>query len=177
VFAYQAHRLAWFYVHGKDSTANIIPLNGVYADTRLSNLTERGRKATPPPGKTRDELIRRRREWAARTRLERSAVTRRWRHANPDKMRAGRICYYGITPAQREEMRVAQGGCCRICGKKSDDLNIDHDHETGDVRSLLCRRCNVALGHVDGMLDIAASRIEYARNKGKPTAGLLGCMG
>lgn len=45
---------------------------------------------------------------------------------------------YGIT---REEL----GTECVIC-KKSTDLVIDHDHDSGKVRGLLCRQCNVALG-------------------------------
>jgi len=43
----------------------------------------------------------------------------------------------------------AQEGCCAICGKPAElgkRLHIDHDHETGEVRSLLCMPCNTAIG-------------------------------
>jgi len=57
---------------------------------------------------------------------------------------------YGITPAQYDAMFVAQKGLCAICesadraGKRR--LCVDHDHDTGKVRGLLCSRCNTAIG-------------------------------
>ena len=35
--------------------------------------------------------------------------------------------------------------CCSVCGSR-EDLCIDHDHETGKIRELLCRKCNTVLG-------------------------------
>lgn len=37
-------------------------------------------------------------------------------------------------------------GKCAICGKEKDKLCIDHDHKTGEVRGLLCIKCNSNLG-------------------------------
>lgn len=57
---------------------------------------------------------------------------------------------YGITPAQYEDMSKEQGGVCLVCRGVNEDgerLHVDHDHETGKVRGLLCNRCNVALGY------------------------------
>jgi hypothetical protein len=55
---------------------------------------------------------------------------------------------YGITLEQYDAMLAAQGGVCAICSEKPGDLtlHVDHDHTTGAVRSLLCIRCNNALG-------------------------------
>ena len=55
---------------------------------------------------------------------------------------------YGITKDQYDKMLSDQGGHCALCdsapcdtpGKKR--LAIDHNHETGEVRGLLCRECN-----------------------------------
>ena len=46
-----------------------------------------------------------------------------------------------------EELLEAQGGGCAICGAepKTRKLDIDHDHQTMQVRGLLCHRCNRAL--------------------------------
>ena len=66
---------------------------------------------------------------------------------------------YGITPEKYEEMLKAQNNQCAICkvdfvldGSKS-NLNklpcIDHSHQTNKVRALLCRKCNVSLGHIE----------------------------
>ena len=56
---------------------------------------------------------------------------------------------YGITPEDYDRMLEAQGGGCAICGRPPRDdiaLHVDHDHETGFIRGLLCFPCNNALG-------------------------------
>jgi ubiquitin C-terminal hydrolase len=54
---------------------------------------------------------------------------------------------YNITVDQYDEMLAAQGGGCKICGASSTtySLHVDHDHETGKVRGILCATCNTAL--------------------------------
>lgn len=56
---------------------------------------------------------------------------------------------YGITLKDYDKMFDDQGGCCDICGEIPfrHSLQVDHCHETGKVRALLCRNCNTALGH------------------------------
>ena len=56
---------------------------------------------------------------------------------------------YGISPEQYLEMLKAQDGKCKICGRELPDeqyLDIDHNKETGEVRGLLCPKCNKGLG-------------------------------
>lgn len=52
---------------------------------------------------------------------------------------------YGITPEAVDAMREAQGGVCGICAEAMKRECIDHCHDTGKVRGLLCHRCNVVL--------------------------------
>lgn len=56
---------------------------------------------------------------------------------------------YGLSPEQYYELYKAQDGKCKICGKKLPDgeyLHVDHNKETGEVRGLLCKGCNIGLG-------------------------------
>lgn len=70
---------------------------------------------------------------------------------------------YGLEPDDYAAMVEAQDGRCAIC-RRADLLNIDHDHETGQVRSLLCRRCNVTLGFLQDDPELASLMADYLRD-------------
>lgn len=57
---------------------------------------------------------------------------------------------YGLTRAQYDAMVLASNGRCSVCGSppesKSGRLHVDHCHQTGKIRGMLCRRCNTAMG-------------------------------
>lgn len=53
---------------------------------------------------------------------------------------------YGLTPTDYAEMMRLQCGVCAVCGAPERWLHVDHDHQTGQVRALLCGNCNRALG-------------------------------
>ena len=80
---------------------------------------------------------------------------------------------YGITPEQFDELLASQAGRCAICGETPDPdgkgaysrLHIDHCHETGLVRGLLCGRCNAALGHFRDDPGRLAAAINYLNEK------------
>jgi hypothetical protein len=52
---------------------------------------------------------------------------------------------YGLTKADVAVLRASQGDCCGVCGAPAPQ-HLDHDHETGRIRKLLCQRCNHGLG-------------------------------
>jgi hypothetical protein len=56
---------------------------------------------------------------------------------------------FDLTPEEYEIMLAAQGGVCAICTRppKTKRLAVDHNHKTGEVRGLLCARCNQILGN------------------------------
>lgn len=60
---------------------------------------------------------------------------------------------YGISLEEYLQLATDQDGVCAICLKpepvKNRQLAVDHNHETGKVRGLLCSRCNPALGYLE----------------------------
>lgn len=85
----------------------------------------------------------------------------RWRRKNPEAARRSnrrRLLRkkYGISLEEYEALLEAQGGGCGICGAPDPLLDpeapkvafaVDHCHETGKVRGVLCAPCNLGLGH------------------------------
>src|SRR5690349_12669353 len=58
-----------------------------------------------------------------------------------------RLRPYGLTKDEYEAMLLRQGGLCGVC-RSSPARCIDHCHESGRVRAILCHRCNWLLGQV-----------------------------
>ena len=60
-----------------------------------------------------------------------------------------------------------QEGCCAVCGTHQSELDkrlsVDHNHETGEIRGLLCHPCNVGLGYFRDDEYRLALAIEYLR--------------
>lgn len=79
----------------------------------------------------------------------------------------------GITFEERDAMLEAQGGVCAICRSPEPFGNgwcTDHDHSCCDskskscgecIRGILCRKCNLALGHAQDSIDILRAAIKY----------------
>ena len=59
---------------------------------------------------------------------------------------------YDLTLEQYDQMFDAQNGRCEICGglnKSGRRLAVDHNHDTGEIRGLLCNRCNGQLAALE----------------------------
>ena len=85
-----------------------------------------------------------------------------WKKHDPERMRRLNRQYnlkakFGITLKDYEWMFLRQRGCCAICGISQHELgrnlDIDHDHETGFIRGLLCQKCNTKLGWYERLHD------------------------
>lgn len=76
---------------------------------------------------------------------------------------------YGISSEQLGEMSDEQGGLCAIC-RALPAKCIDHDHETGEIRGLLCPSCNTGLGYFKDDPTLLRSAIEYLA---RPRSGLV----
>lgn len=78
---------------------------------------------------------------------------------------------YGISLEKYEEMLIEQNGVCAICLKKEtshsnkkgpiDSLRVDHCHNTGKVRGLLCSECNFGISKFDDSMSLICSALAY----------------
>lgn len=127
-----------------------------------------------------------------------SARTRAWREANPEKYRAQidaqlqrrrgtwrksmLMLRYGMTVQQFDTLLEEQGGRCAIC--RTDEpggrgtWHVDHNHETGSIRGLLCWRCNQGLGYFRDSPYSLTAAVAYLSNpprfEGHPIAEHIG---
>lgn len=109
------------------------------------------------------------------------AVSRSWKSAHPEKRhesyRRRRLTYvnrfmkrqYGITLVDYFRMLREQHGLCICCWSPSStekdfSLVVDHCHDTGRVRGLICNSCNLAIGHLANSPERADSLAEYLRS-------------
>lgn len=72
---------------------------------------------------------------------------------------------YGISIEQYEVMIADQGGGCAICNRQPGNrrLHVDHCHETGKIRGILCSGCNTALGLLNDNPDLIDKASDYLR--------------
>jgi len=106
------------------------------------------------------------RAYHAANKEQRNARAKEVRRANPDKERNRKLLQkFGITLDQYNSMHEAQNGLCKICGNPEEldrRLAVDHNHATGQVRGLLCFRCNTVVGHIEAQgIPMIASILNY----------------
>jgi hypothetical protein len=72
---------------------------------------------------------------------------------------------FGMTEDDYQKMFDEQLGLCAICHKPENDIKlaVDHDHKTGKVRALLCKKCNMGIGLLGDDPDTILSASLYLR--------------
>lgn len=98
---------------------------------------------------------------------------RRARRQLPEVKRQQRSGYYlrtyGVSADDVDAMLEAQGGGCAICLRRPErqaSLHLDHDHQTGWLRGVLCSTCNQALGHLRDDPVLIERAVVYLRQRG-----------
>jgi hypothetical protein len=114
-----------------------------------------------------DEIKARVKKWQEENPERHAENQARWRDSG-GKARSNRKSYlkrtFNLTLEDYDQMVAAQDGGCAICGDAPDEgktFHIDHEHETGEVRGLLCQRCNHALGLFRESNDLLYAAAEY----------------
>ena len=120
--------------------------NPKYKQAQMSNTT-RWAKANPEKYK----IIQKRRQ--DKDRKDPSAKLRRRNSMLKRK--------YGITHGEYLELHKQQNGGCALCFRQEEILHVDHNHDTGRVRGLLCHQCNWYLGTIDADPKIIDRIIKY----------------
>lgn len=87
---------------------------------------------------------------------------------DPEDLR--RFVKYKLEPHEYRQLVVQQNGACAICKEPGRKLCVDHHHETGRVRALLCGHCNSAIGFLreSPLLARAAATYLEQYNKHQP---------
>ncbi|URN16991.1 MULTISPECIES: endonuclease VII domain-containing protein [Streptomyces] len=129
------------------------------------------RKARPKTLEQIEAARNYRREWADRNRekLNRQQAARRakdpelyaWREYKNHLWKK-----YRLTWEEYERLYQEQAGKCAICPAKLEDNArrrpaVDHDHDSGVVRGLLCDPCNKGLGHFRDNLALLRAAVSY----------------
>lgn len=100
---------------------------------------------------------------------------RDWQRSNPARARESHWKRYGIKNADGSDFKYPdfqkllekQNHSCAIChgtnpnNPRGGDWNVDHNHITGIVRGILCRRCNIGLGMFDDSTGKLKQAISY----------------
>lgn len=89
-------------------------------------------------------------------------------YARREQGRTKQLQLYGLTVADYDAILDTQDGKCAICGStdpkgKRGNFSVDHCHESGRVRGLLCTPCNAGIGQLGDSIDRLAVAIEYLR--------------
>jgi len=72
---------------------------------------------------------------------------------------------YGMTRQEYADILAEQDGLCSICKQPEQNrrFSVDHCHDTGKIRGLLCSKCNTALGLFNDNIDSLVNAIDYLR--------------
>ena len=101
---------------------------------------------------------------------------KKWREQNKEKLalwnetkeRSNRIRRtYGITEEQYNNLSEIQNHCCAICKTHKNELPkplyVDHCHDTGTIRGLLCQKCNSGIGLLKDSIEILENAVSYLK--------------
>lgn len=142
-----AARIAWLLTHGEWPKGNVRFEDGDTANFKLNNLVDAhfNHRIVDQNGKQRRVM------------------------PKDAQRHYGLKRFYGMSLEEYQQRLLAQNGVCAICEKpevaihhgKVRTLSVDHDHETGAVRDLLCSYCNSLLGQAKDDRNVLLAAIKY----------------
>lgn len=104
-------------------------------------------------------------KWRAKRPGYTTMSSKKWRDNNPQRMRDHNLkARLGLPFGTYDMMLESQDGRCAICKKPHTEnkrMAVDHCHVTGEIRGLLCQKCNMALGLFNHDFAILHAAISY----------------
>jgi len=142
----------------------------------LKNRAETLRSCKENYKKNQKKLIARGSKWRNENRSKLRKRYRQWYRENPDKVRAKTLKRkFNLSVEGYLKLLEAQGNKCAICGDKPPkqkylSFSVDHCHKSGEIRGILCRKCNTGIGMLGDSPKLLKSAIKYltARRKNEP---------
>lgn len=137
----------------------------VQARMKAYRLSERGKEVAKRAG-AKMRATEKYKKWARE--YKRSDKYQRYRRNHDFKKK------FGITLDDYDKMFESQNGVCSICNQpetftmkgRTHSLAVDHCHDTGKIRGLLCRSCNQAIGMLKDNIETLSKAIEYLKKHG-----------
>ena len=107
------------------------------------------------------------RKWSQKNNVKVNSKNKDYYHSlTPEQKilrnRRQQVSLYGLTLENYDAMLEKQNGVCAICSQKTPgNLHIDHNHQTNEVRGLLCGKCNRAIGLLNDDVSLFTKAITY----------------
>ena len=119
------------------------------------------------------------RQWVLDNPHKQKYASAKWYANNPSQAKSHRRkSRYGMLSEQYSQLIIDQNNCCAICGhpfggdgdgRGRTSPCVDHSHNTGNIRGLLCSLCNRMIGHAREDNAILLSAVDYLNKWGKMT--------
>lgn len=106
------------------------------------------------------------RKWQKNNREKVLGYRKKYALKYPEKVKNNQLKNkFGITVHEYNQLLEKQNNQCAICKRYQYEFSklfaVDHCHQTGKIRGLLCHSCNTALGHFQDKLEILDSAVNY----------------
>lgn len=117
----------------------------------------------------RDKVVANHRKWKERNAEHVQTKHAEWRASHREQCRISSRNsrfkkLYKLTFSKFQQMVSDQNNCCALCSnpfKNEKDINVDHNHELGEVRNLLCLKCNFGIGIFNEDTALLGKAIQY----------------
>ena len=107
----------------------------------------------------KEKAKKRSKDWRLKNPERSRNSVKEWQKAHPEFALNQKLKKYGLKIDEYYKLVYIQDGKCAICKKKIEA--IDHNHTTGNVRGLLCNKCNLGLGHFNDNIKLVQKALDY----------------